>query len=853
MKNILEKMLGQGLSAWRGIWHCCLLLPLAAPAQAGIDALSPSAGIEPWLLQERPHRFAEVHLDSDHASVGAMIQVAPGDVGQARDLYAVALVNGQWYAKAAAGWRPWDQRLSSLEPAERRVLGADEVLEIVAAERLPAGDYEVFAGYADAAGVLHYNQQPLAFQVESQTGPGLRRFASAAAMEAYLKEGLQQGGRVPVFNTTELAVADLASGAPRVSGTNIQVAGVDEADTVKTDADLLYALRHCDEQACLEVMRLNPDAPASTTLASYRLDGQAPEGLYLVKHGQGDMLVTLAGRHAFGHWFDPWGWDSGSTEVMFYDVSNPTAMGLRQSLTLDGHLVASRRVDDALYLVTRFTPRPPGFDPHPTTPRERETNAELLSDTSLPTLLPSVRDASNAARELVQGMDCYLPIETVDQAWNASIITITALSLSAPGEFSSVCFVGDSEAMYVSGDNLYLATTRHDYQVVPDVIRGDLPFYEPDHSTSIHKFALTPTGPSYRGSGEVKGHLGWQQDKKSFRMGENGHVLNVVTSVGSSWNGTASTRLAVLREQGGRLTEVHAIEGIGKPNEELFAARFLGKRAYLVTFEVTDPLYVLDLSNPERPSILGELEVEGYADYLHPVGENLLLGIGKDALPMPANTIGGMRGALPQGVKLTLFDVSNPAAPREIQSRVLGRRGSETPLTWDHHALAFLPASGGRPARVALPIQVNDRHPDYPGFDPNDPWAWFGRTHTALYTFELSELGISQAGRIMGSVHNDSFDFWPRPLPMPMPVDDGSIAPGDAPGTKGDGVAASEPGVVSSAERQPVPDEPIIGIMPILPILPYVPSYEDRAVLLEDAVFYWHQGKMLRALWGSSL
>ncbi|MBT8147492.1 MAG: beta-propeller domain-containing protein, partial [Gammaproteobacteria bacterium] len=285
------------------------------------------------------------------------------------------------------------------------------------------------------------------------------------------------------------------------------------------------------------------------------------------------------------------------------------------------------------------------------------------------------------------------------------------------------------------------------------------------------------------------------EDKKSFRMGQNRGYLNVVTSTGATWDGTSSTVLSVLREaeENNSLELVTTVEGIGKPGEQLYAARFLGDRAYLVTFLLTDPLYVLDLSDQENPTIVGELEIDGYSDYLHPVSESLLLGIGKDAIPDENSPdFNGTRGAWYQGVKLSLFDVADPSNPTEIDAVVLGKRGTQSEVLYDHHALAFLPATESEPARISIPVDLHDTVPTYEWFDPDSPNAFYDYTHTGLYSFELDDSEIRQAGLIYGT----------------------------EPGSSGTSLVFR--------------------------------NYGDRSVLVDDAVFYLHQGDVRSSFWGQS-
>jgi uncharacterized secreted protein with C-terminal beta-propeller domain len=564
----------------------------------------------------------------------------------------------------------------------------------------------------------------------------------------------------------------------------LQEAGVDEADSIKSDGEHLFILRNCSLQSCLVSYELDATEPAAVELASIELAGSLPaDGMYLVE--EDDLLITVGGRTPGLVWFDVWYWANTVTELEFFDISKPESPETIEALRLDGQLVSSRRVDDVLYLVTRYTPGIEGFVPYAYDEEILQENNNLLATTSLEDLLPQITDASAQPQDLVSSQDCYLPTKAVDRPESPTIITITALPLSSPQDYSSTCFLGDTEALYMTPDSLYLATTRYPYAF----IRPNVLAYDPQHTMSIHKFDLQGTTINYQGSGQVKGHLGWSEDKKSFRMGENGDFLNVVTSVGDTWNESSSTRLTVLNgnDEGTILETVAIVDGIGKPGEQLYAARFLGDKAYLVTFRLTDPFYVVDLSDQENPQITGELEIDGYSDYLHPVAENLILGIGKDAIPDDLSSdFGGTRGAWYQGLKLALFDVSDPTQPSEVDTVVIGKRGTHSALLADHHALSFLPATIDQPARLAIPVDLHDTLPNYPGFDPDNPSAWYDYTHTGLYSFEIDANNLSQVGIVFGTEPSYNLAFG---------------------------------------------------------------NYTDRSVLVDDAIFYIHQGEVIASGW----
>ncbi len=809
--NRLLPVVAMGLAA--GLVHA---QPGSVSSLEGAGAISIS----------RPHRYADVFVEGDAFTASYSFAPQAADVGKTANLYVAAQVvegdSTHWYFLSGGKWQAWSGDTSALGVFAARTLQAAEKLDLVTGQALFAGAYRIYAGYRTSGGPLVRSRTPFSFSVAAPDSDALQRFSSEAAMEAYLKEGMQKSSsqdmyvRTLAFAPTTTDVASAAGESSRTSTTNLQETGVDEADTVKMAGANLFMLASCEQSPCVEVQRLDSATARATPVSTYALDTKiAPDGMYRVQDGilGQDMLVTVAGQFGWG-WYSIWGgWQNSKTELNFLNIANPASLSTIEKLTIDGALVSSRRVDDTLYLVTRYTPGVVDYIAYPVDKAQEAANAAVLARAELPEILPRVRDARDDVTTLVQSKDCYLPVSAVDGSANPSIITITAVPLKNPTAHKSTCFLGASETLYMTPDSLYLATTSWDY----DVLAADSLRYEPNHTTAIHKFALDDGAIVYQGSGAVKGHLGWSEDKKSFRMGENGAYLNVVTSIGDTWNETSSTRLTVLKEgTDGRLQTVREIDGIGKPGEQLYAARFLGDRAYLVTFRVIDPLYVVDLSAQENPRIVGELQIDGYSDYLHPISENLLLGIGKDAVPsaMDDPFFRG-RGAWYQGVKLALFDVSNPALPREIDSLVLGKRGTESDVLWDHHAFTYLPPQGNEPARFSIPVRLHDAPSAWEGFDPKAPSAWYDYTHTALYSFEVGAQGISQAGRIVADVAQQR-----------------------QAGSEGD-----EKPVINDAFRI----LPVDGLF-----LPFFAYYSDRSVLKDDAVFYLHEGKVLSSFWGQS-
>ena len=198
----------------------------------------------------------------------------------------------------------------------------------------------------------------------------------------------------------------------------------------------------------------------------------------------------------------------------------------------------------------------------------------------------------------------------------------------------------DADTVYASPSSLYVATQRYDTQA---------------EYTSIHRFDISdPDRTGYAASGAVPGSL-----LNQFSLSEDKGVLRTATTVGLG--AAAESKVTTLSERGGRLVQRGQVGGLG-PGERIFAVRFLGDVGYVVTFRQTDPLYTVDLADPDRPRVRGELKIPGYSAYLHPVGDDLLLGVGQEATD----------DGRVQGLQLSLFDVSDLARPVRLQHAQIG-------------------------------------------------------------------------------------------------------------------------------------------------------------------------------------
>lgn len=542
----------------------------------------------------------------------------------------------------------------------------------------------------------------------------------------------QPGMAIDNLGPPGLALAVNAAGSPvAFSNTTVQEAGVDEEDLIKSDGSSVYALDTATisptgkQQNRLLVHRRNANGdilpvqtlPLPAETSSY----PAPRGL---------MLAAAAKRLAvLSESIEPVGGPQPCTPEILCAAPNSLIyppMALRASVqvqlaeldaagnatlgtrvAIDGRLLGSRLVGNVLVLVSTHTPRL-AFDLLPASATAAQKDAELAK-LAAADVLPTWRVSGATAQPLLADTDCY--VQPKNSSIGLEVTTITAIDLGSSAlTRTSRCFVGGTEAMYMAPKSLYLATTRYP---IPTLTAGRL-HYAQDFATDLHKFSIEGMAIDYRASGSVAGNLGWDLQRKPYRLSEHNGDLRVLSFTGETgWvtledAGSATApppspaTLTVLRESASdkTLTAVATLpnsrhpEALGKPGEQVHGVRFAGDRGYLVTFRRVDPLYVLDLSQASDPRVAGSLEVPGFSDYLFPLPQGLLLGVGREI------DSGGRLG----GLRLGLFDVSNAAQPRALDARTLGVAGSQSALDFSSHGINWL--QRGAVARIGLPVAL---------------------------------------------------------------------------------------------------------------------------------------------------
>ncbi len=520
---------------------------------------------------------------------------------------------------------------------------------------------------------------------EAAARPKLTAFGSCGQLLGYAKAqakrfvgpyGLGAPGGPGIAETTRAAAPQQGVD---FSGTNVQEEGVDEPDIVKTDGKTLFAVGNGKLRA-VDVGGLRP-----RLLDSLTLDRAMTHELLL----HGDRLLVLSRG---GFWIEPLPaiaariapYQPASSVLAEVDVSDPARLRLVRTLTLDGSYVAARLVGSAARIVAASQVpaalpfKQPADETKEAAAASARRNRAVVASSKVRSWLPSYRikragAKAGKARPLVQCRH----VRRATAFSGLGMLTVLTVDLAKGLQpVDSAAVMTDGRIVYASPESLYVATERWADRPSPDTPQQD----KNGVQTEIHKFDISsPVKTHYRGSGKVSGYL-----LSQWSLSEHRGVLRVVSTESPAWwgaGGETESFLTTLRPSGGALVQAGRVGGLGK-GERVYSVRFVGDTGYVVTFRQVDPLYTLDLSLPERPRVLGELKIPGYSAYLHPIGEDLLLGVGQDA----------DENGRPQGTQLSIFDVSDLRKPTRLHTRHLGPGWSEA--EHDHHAFLFWPRTG---------------------------------------------------------------------------------------------------------------------------------------------------------------
>ncbi|HFD32265.1 MAG TPA: hypothetical protein ENJ28_06110 [Gammaproteobacteria bacterium] len=443
------------------------------------------------------------------------------------------------------------------------------------------------------------------------------------------------------------------------STTNVQESGVDEPDYVKTDGRFLYLLRET------KLYIFQPTENSLKQVATLAVGEK--DKIYTEMFLSGNYLLLIGRSYQSGT----------TTQLLLVDVSNPSQPKTVQALQMDGNLLDARLSEGVVRIVVdagamRFAWHTPALGlPLEDAPDSLELNRRLVENSTIANWLPYAILTNSGSGEkqtfpLTACTDIYAP----DQYSGFRTITLLSIDLSK-GDLSAchgATLIAEGDMIYASRENLYVATSPW-YFFLPAAEEN-----ANQQNSVIHKFAFKGSASEYAASGKVPGRI---RDQWSFSEYEGDlRVLSTQDIPTGDNQFTSVSQITVLRQQDIQLKSIGAIGGLGR-GEFVQSVRFIGPTGYVVTFRQMDPLFVVDLSDPTQPKVTGELEITGFSAYLHPLGKNLLLGIGQDA-----DTEGRT-----QGMQVSLFDVSDPTNPQRLQNITLKDAWSQ--VDWDHKAFLW--------------------------------------------------------------------------------------------------------------------------------------------------------------------
>ncbi len=547
-----------------------------------------------------------------------------------------------------------------------------------------------------------------------------------------------------------------APAAGDYSRTNIQVEGVDEADIVKTDGQYLYQVNrgrviiakarppeqmevcstvtfsdqhfspreiYVDEKHLVvigisgrevpyykkiprtaearpaEITRIETTAPSGSVRAPRHLEASLP--------GSADRAIIYPPDYYF----------LNTAKMIIFDISNRKDVKQLREIELEGAYISSRKIGSSIYLAVNKN-----IDYC----HIMETGE--LTQEAAEGLTPSYRDtaAGGGFKNIGYSQIRYFPGFT-----RPNYLLIAGLDLDRPGEEAEVqTFLGAGENIYASTQNLYVSVTGYG-KSAPGIPAAD-------PGTRIYKFALSEGKTGYIARGEVPGTV-----LNQFSMDEYSGHLRLATTSGNPWAGgeDASRNNIYILDK-----ELHLkgkIEDIA-PGEKIYSVRFMGGRGYMVTFRTMDPLFAIDLQDPENPRLLGALKIPGYSDYLHPYDENHLIGFGKDTTEIVHKDSNGRiigSDVIDLGMKIALFDVSNVHNPMEKYKEIIGGRGTASELLENHRALLFSKEKN----LLAFPITVMESGNVNAGGAP----SYGGFTFQGAYVYHLS---LDEGFRLKGKI-----------------------------------------------------------------------------------------------------
>lgn len=488
------------------------------------------------------------------------------------------------------------------------------------------------------------------------------------------------------------------------SETNLQVSGVDEADAVKTDGKYIYSLYGTT------IYITQPNNGTPKLVATIDLNDNDLEFGNIEMFIYENKLSIIAQAYTptddedgiysdvdYSSYYFGTTLENAITYVAVYDLSDISKPVKESTLTQSGNYRSSRRIDNVLYITTGYTIR----------------NYSEIEKNKPESYCPTYN---------VNGTTNCVPADSIIISEDVDVIsytTIASIDLNSSDDFADICSVlGSNEEVYASQKNIYVTSG----------------YYKDDErKTQIKRFSIDSTEIAENGSFIVDGYL-----LNQFSMDEHNGYFRVVTERNQTYSGMynsiSNVTSASLYIFDSNLELVGKTENVAN-GENVKSVRFDGDIAYFVTFRQTDPLFTVDLSDPTSPKILSELKIPGFSEYLHPFGDNLLLGFGREVDP---------ESGIDNGLKLTMFDVTDKTNVTEISTFIFADENSYSMAEYDHKAI-FVDVER---KIIGIPYIIYNSD-DFGGDVLQEYYHLFkydeeNKTFTSLKRLEMSEYDLEQ-------------------------------------------------------------------------------------------------------------
>jgi hypothetical protein len=572
-------------------------------------------------------------------------------------------------------------------------------------------------------------------------------FGFAGGPEAAVADGgIARDGAAPPAAAAEGGKAAPGGGtgsAPNFTGTNTHEAGVDEPDIVKTDGRRIITISggvlHVVDAASRQVtgrldLRQGQNDPVMWNSPNLMLAGDR-------------VLVLINGGHYLapppGAVIDsparpgPDGSQVSGPRLLLVELAGgPRVTG---SYTMDGNLVDARQTGATIRVVVSSFPRIAFPNHQRLTDQQRIVGNKTIIDKAGPDDWLPRYSTTSGGRTSTGRVDCGAVRRPAVYSGTSMVTVLTFdLGRDALGNGEPVTIVADGNTVYSNGPSLYVANDQRWRAVMFDGSQRAAPEKMPEERTELYKFDTSAPGqPRYVASGSVPGYL-----VNQYAMSEwNGH-LRVATTTGQTWGRDArsSSAVYILAQRNRTLQETGKVTGLGK-GERIYAVRFTGPIGYVVTFRQTDPLYTVDLRDATRPRVTGELKITGYSAYLHPAGDNRLIGIGQEATE---------RGRV-QGTQVSLFDVSDLTKPTRVAQYHAKFGHSEA--EFDPHAFLYHQSSG----LLVVPLNVYEAARTPEG---------------GALVLQVSESALTEVGFITHPATQNQMDKFPGQIRRSLIIDD---------------------------------------------------------------------------------